>query len=665
MSRLFSQKCRGSGALLFALAAIGGMACGSGGNRSTTTTANSNPDAQVQVLDEWVTFTRGTIVSTIVDGPDDVWFGSDGGLIRYQKSTDTWYYYTHANSGLVCNCVLSLALDQHGRVWVGTKHNGVVRFDGENWFPLQLPNQANYAPSARPLHVDTNGTLWAGSSSGRLYEYDGSNWTSYYFLNPNSSFDTIAGIATDHQGQLWVATVLAAGVFDKASGTFVPDTTLPAISDFHDLMIDDADDVWLASSQGVAKRKAGNWNVYNSSNSPLVNDKVLAVASDHDSGMWFGTAAGLSHMQGSEWSTYFVGNTDAGADSPPIFAVAASSDETTWIGTFRQGLYQLQAGTWVPQATNSSGYPGNNAYSLAEDASGTVWAGLSEGLARYKQGQWILFDNTNSPLPSSAMALAVDNDGETLWVGTPKGLARYREDTWQVYDTTNSGLPSLDVNDVIVDQSNRVWVATSAGLSVFDGTSWQTFTRSNSPLPSNRICSLALDSEANLWIGVLTDWVDSDYVPGGLVKYDGQTFEVFTTKNSGLPVDHVLGLVVDESDHVWVATGSPDGPAYQDQGGLSRFDGSSWYTFTSENSPLPNNYVEAVTSDKHGSVWVGTYQGLAKYDGSQWQVWHHNDSGLSDEVIWKILVDHRGNTWIGTGFEGLSVYKSGGVEFEM
>jgi ligand-binding sensor domain-containing protein len=620
------------------------------------------PDAQVEVRGEWVNFISGGPVYAIADGPDDVWIGTAGGLVRYQKPSGQWYFYDHGNSGLPCNRILSLALDQQGKIWVGTEHNGLARFDGENWLDLQIDDQQSHSPRVVSMYVDPQRTLWVGTDTGYLYAYDGGNWVSYNLDNPVAAYVGIFGTVADNEGRFWVATQDGLGTLDKVSGTWTRDTTFP-LGGIKELSIDGGGSLWVGTGAGVAQRVDGVWATYDTSNSPIPNNTVSGLSEDPTGGMWLGTCGGLAHLDGLDWQVNAI--PDAKSTDQCIFSVASSSDATAWVGTYRQGLFRLKDGVFTSEKTTPSGYPGTNAYSFAEVGKGIIWMGMSEGLARWQHGQWTLFNTKNSPLPSSAMAIAVGNDSETLWVGTPKGLAKLQGDKWDVFDSTNSGLPNSEVNDVLVDRIGRVWVATSAGLSVYDGTSWQTFTRSNSPLPSNRIYSLALDKQANLWIGILTDWADSGYVPGGLAKHDGQEFKVFTTQNSGLPIDHILGVAVDENDVVWLATGSPDGPAYQDQGGLVSFDGNAWRTFTTENSSLPSNYVDCVTADKHGSIWVGTYEGLAKYDGNQWQVWHHNDSGLSDEVIWKILVDHRGNTWIGTGFEGLSVYKPGGVEFEM
>jgi ligand-binding sensor domain-containing protein len=624
------------------------------------------PDAQVRVLGEWVNFTNGDTVDAIVDGPNDVWIATSGGLANYQKSSGNWRYYDHGNSALPCNGITSLALDQEGRVWVGTRHNGLARFDGESWLPVQIPEQNGYSVPVHRLYVDPQGALWA-ASIGMLYEFDGTNWATYNFINPASSVELIEGMVGDEEAQVWVATSSRIGTLDRMSGTLIEDTSMPMNGEIQTLTIDRVGDIWTGLTSGVAHRKAGNWTVYDTSNSGLPSNNVHAISEDLGGGMWLGTGAGLVHFQDDSWQTQLIPNLEA--EGQAIFSVAASSDKSTWIGTYQNGLYRLKDGVVTSIDTNQSGFPSNNVYAFAEDSAGTLWAGTWNGLARWQHGRWFNFNSSNSPLPSAVVALALDNDGNTLWMGTSKGVAKYNDGNWQVWDATNSNLPSSSINDVLVDRGGLVWASTAAGLAKYDGTSWQSYTRANSPLPSNRPWGLAVDRQGNLWIGLATDLNSSNsnlnYVPGGLAKYDGKAFELFTTQNSGLPIDNVFGVAIDEKDVVWLATGSPDGPAYQDQGGLVRFDGNTWQTFDIANSLLPNNYVQCVTADKHGSIWVGTYQGLAKYDGSQWQVWHHNDSGLSDEVIWKILVDRRGNTWIGTGFEGLSVYKPGGVELEM
>src|SRR6185369_16433313 len=48
-------------------------------------------------------------------------------------------------------------------------------------------------------------------------------------------------------------------------------------------------------------------------------------------------------------------------------------------------------------------------------------------------------------------------------------------------------------------------------------------------------------------------------------------------------------------------------------GGVASFDGATWSTYTTANSPLPHNQISSLAADASGNVWVGTASmGLAE-----------------------------------------------------
>jgi ligand-binding sensor domain-containing protein len=81
----------------------------------------------------------------------------------------------------------------------------------------------------------------------------------------------------------------------------------------------------------------------------------------------------------------------------------------------------------------------------------------------------------------------------------------------------------------------------------------------------------------------------------------------------------------------------------------------SWLTYTTENSPLTNNFIRALATDEQGGVWIGTPSGLYRLgaDG-QWQTYTTANSLLSNQQIRALAVDKAGRLWVGTQ-DGLDV----------
>src|SRR5579871_5984070 len=75
--------------------------------------------------------------------------------------------------------------------------------------------------------------------------------------------------------------------------------------------------------------------------------------------------------------------------------------------------------------------------------------------------------------------------------------AQYRIDTWN----SDNGLPINSVNNVLQTHDGFIWIATFAGLVRYDGDAFQVFSPVNSKgLTTSRFSTLFEDRQGNLWI---------------------------------------------------------------------------------------------------------------------------------------------------------------------
>lgn len=75
----------------------------------------------------------------------------------------------------------------------------------------------------------------------------------------------------------------------------------------------------------------------------------------------------------------------------------------------------------------------------------------------------------------------------------------------------------------------------------------------------------------------------------------------------------------------------------------------------SVNDGLPDNCIRTIFKDSRGYVWIGTDTGLSRFDGSTFTNWGTAD-GLSGLKVWAITEDRDGNMWFGTYDGGISVF---------
>ncbi|HXR81807.1 MAG TPA: two-component regulator propeller domain-containing protein, partial [Saprospiraceae bacterium] len=131
-------------------------------------------------------------------------------------------------------------------------------------------------------------------------------------------------------------------------------------------------------------------------------------------------------------------------------------------------------------------------------------------------------------------------------------------------------------------------------------------------------------------------------------KFDGQHYTFYTDLN-GLPDPYVQFITQDTKGNIWIGT----------QKGVSKFDGKSFTTFSTKQG-LAGATVSCILEDKTGVLLFGTNNGLTIYDGTSFT--NYTISALqANNDIRSMMRDQFGNLWIGT--YGGGVTRWDGISF--
>jgi signal transduction histidine kinase/ligand-binding sensor domain-containing protein len=185
--------------------------------------------------------------------------------------------------------------------------------------------------------------------------------------------------------------------------------------------------------------------------------------------------------------------------------------------------------------------------------------------------------------------------------------------------STEEGLPQSSVHSIVQTPDGYLWLATEGGLVRFDGMTFQTFGRSNQPaFTSDDVCCLAANGGA-LWFGT---------ADGVLRLQDGQFHRYSTEQGLASPAVQSLhvtsrGALVVETTDGWSQWNQESFTPLQNppaelkaDGGLLAVPGNGSWRFSST------------------SVTTG---------GRQWRVGHELPTGR----IQAVLVDREGLAWVG------------------
>ncbi|MBS1794495.1 MAG: hypothetical protein JSS81_11605 [Acidobacteria bacterium] len=132
--------------------------------------------------------------------------------------------------------------------------------------------------------------------------------------------------------------------------------------------------------------------------------------------------------------------------------------------------------------------------------------------------------------------------------------------------TTDNGLPQNSVSAIAQTPDGYLWIGTFGGLARFDGVKFKIYTTANTPeLKNNRIWALAADHAGRLWIGTEN---------GQIIRYDENRFEMI---DDGRRINNVpiTGLFVDSDDLLWAGNRTRPLVCRSDYCDLSDFEGGA------------------------------------------------------------------------------------------
>jgi ligand-binding sensor domain-containing protein len=195
------------------------------------------------------------------------------------------------------------------------------------------------------------------------------------------------------------------------------------------------------------------------------------------------------------------------------------------------------------------------------------------------------------------------------------------------------------INAIAIDRDDSKWIAGMYGIGRFDGSAWTVYTSTNPISMTGRtltgISAIAVDNNGTKWFG--TAW--------SILSFNGSTWTVYDCGASTFPCSGstLTGIVVDNANVKWLGLSVPTGMPGSE---LVSFDGTTWRTYNTSNSGLPNNSVSTIAVDKDGAKWIGTYGGVARFDGTTWTVYNASNSALPGDQITAIAIDKDGIKWI-------------------
>jgi len=423
----------------------------------------------------------GWITSIYSEQNDEHWLGGYGKIHRATKVGASWIATPVTTPCTLTGFVNTIIRDLDNNLWFGSDH-GAPRLDKSRRFWRCSVGSADLdIKEVRVMAADDDGNIWFGSNQVPGATRYTANWISFSRNSDDSlkilNSDTIRDMAIDTLGQVWIATSFGVARFDgsvwRPTRYFQPMTL--ALNRTAAIEVDSAGTLWLASlGGGVIHIKPNGSEIerfdVNNTRRGLLSNFVMSIAIDGDSSLWFGTDRGLSRLRiGStavQWDTFTVASTARGLVDNQIFALAVDLEGRLWCST-GLGLCRyeplLNRWSYFHAGNTANGLPNYGVNSITVDRqTGRVWfATAGGGASSFMNGVWQLL-TTNDGLADNSVQdiLIVPEQGE-IWFATAGGVSCLSKDgQWTKY-TTIDGLADNNVNRLLaasVDQ--EFWFGT-------------------------------------------------------------------------------------------------------------------------------------------------------------------------------------------------------------
>ena len=606
--------------------------------------------------------TGGWIRRMYEDQEGAIWFGTSDGASRYDGLD--WVRYTTAD-GLIDQTVNCLLQTRDGAMWFGTKR-GISRLEDGQW-TRWAPGDGLAGSQANDMLEARDGSIWAVFSAFRdttipgtgVSRFDGDNWYPVE-LPPTTAEEpwAVGQIVESTDGALWVS-AWGRGVLrydGLAWRLFTPADGLSGLNAWHLEATEDGA-VWVSfagpgGGKGLDRFDGTSWATY----APGGSRDWQSMWQAPDGVLWTGGQGSLARFDGHRWQTYDLSELMSAVMPQmavqPLYGLALR-DGSLWLEIGRAAARFEAAG---PNPTRYR-HP-DRLFGGYEDAAGGVWFHTDHAAVYHQDGHWIAYTGDDGFLDGEVYGAWQAASGNVWFIGTDAdqtAVARRRGDTWTVF-TPDDGLIDRIYADAVTDNhfaettQGEIWIGGAhegqAAVCRLDGDRWQRHL-----LPGGRVIQALAASDGSLWFGTWDGEASVD--GGGLHHYDGADWHRYDQTN-GLTSSRVYGITEWPAGTMWVGvldgvsrralSAEPDTPwqpvedtwggnrklggfvptsqglffkGYGHAGGGSpsvfRHDGETLYSYTQHGLRQVSDLQAA-----DGAVWVSGSEGLSRFSDGDW-----------------------------------------------
>lgn len=437
-----------------------------------------------------------------VDKNENVWVYGATGLYIYIKEEDKWVVsletmakqWEQPLQQAFRDAVVGVAQDAKGRIWVATRHEGVLVLDPQekSIVPLQSvvgDERSLKHNSLRCIYTDsTKDLVWIGTARSGVSYYS----ESAFKFHVDANYDVIA-IEPDGDNGYWLGTSESGLLhYSFQTGRCEPSNALKGKPQdaVCALMKSRNGQLWIGTNRGyvycVEGKSCKEYRIMNGDINPQPSDCVVtSFVEDERGNIWIATmGAGLQCLDLKSGRITAIYNKDKNQlPSNKITSLSLAKNRRLIMGT-PQGISVLDmmkgtSQTYVGCKTGNRPFAGLYVNQVLEDCRGLLWIATRDALNVYDPKNDVLDILTVADgLPNSAICGLAEVDEQNMWVTTSGGIAHVlvekesdkNDCSFRIYGyTEEDGLQSSEFNGRAIAVSGNGYLAVGGlqGLNVF------------------------------------------------------------------------------------------------------------------------------------------------------------------------------------------------------
>ena len=602
-----------------------------------------------------------TVYSMAQDDTGYMWFGTTGGLARYDGHSFLVFKHDGVNPQSISNNNAgNIFIDSQNQLWIGTFGGGANRMNLSTGSVHRYPYSNNQidqliSENVQTFYEDHQGSIWIGTAMG-LYQLQG-DVLKHYDQHNGLAHSRVWSIVGDSKNTLWIGTSEGLSELNIRTGKItnhvLPESMTLDISSnqFRTMYLDDGL-LWIGSSSGLYSFNLSTRSFdHHSPNhkiikindiEPMGEDHLLIASMEGVLEYHIGTNHYEKTPDGELWQMF---------SHLDIRQIMFDRADLLWLATRDNGVLKVdQTGGLfrhhVPALAAQHQIEKNKpvwSMGIAPGPDHQLLLGTSETVLMNQDGT-VAPINTNDYVPGIVRDMKVTDTG--TWFAGSEGLFFLARDgdvatpMNQAFELT--GVKPSDVFSIEVTTSGEVWMALyNVGLLRWNPDTDEAEliqSHAGGSLSDSNLSHVFVDSRQDIWIG-------SNLV--GLFRYrsQDQQIELFShdfNDNNSLSSNRINDVYEDTRGELWVATAR----------GLDRLDRTNnQFIRIAAANQIANESIQTILEDSQQNLWLGTQFGLARYDSLKNVLKYHalNDAIKHDGFFRRsATIDPNGVIYLGS-----------------